>query len=387
MKTVNQFTKKLFFFSSIILLMVSCKEQEVKKAPPIQVTVVSVLQKDVPLFREYVGQTYGVFDIPIRARVQGFLEGIHFLEGTKVHKGDHLYSIDAQPYQAKVAAQLSEIAQAKTLLVKAENDLNRYRPLAEANAVSQADLDNAVAQFDAAKAQVDAADANYHLAEIELGYTEIYSPIDGIIGKTNAKVGEFVGQTPNPVILNTVSDVSSINVEFFLNEAEYLTFIKEYIKKNEKIVQEEYKGENLELILADGSVFPYKGHIVFIDREVNSSTGSILVQARFPNPNSLLRPGQYAKVKVKITTLKDALLVPQSTVMELQGQYSVFAVGDSNKVQRMQVKVGSKDADYWVIKEGLKVTDKIILGGIQKVRNGAIVDPKEVEYKSKAPKQ
>jgi len=384
---MNQFTKKLFFFSSIILLMVSCKEQEVKKAPPIQVTVVSVLQKDVPLFREYVGQTYGVFDIPIRARVQGFLEGIHFLEGTKVHKGDHLYSIDAQPYQAKVAAQLSEIAQAKTLLVKAENDLNRYRPLAEANAVSQADLDNAVAQFDAAKAQVDAADANYHLAEIELGYTEIYSPIDGIIGKTNAKVGEFVGQTPNPVILNTVSDVSSINVEFFLNEAEYLTFTKEYIKKNEKIVQEEYKGENLELILADGSVFPYKGHIVFIDREVNSSTGSILVQARFPNPNSLLRPGQYAKVKVKITTLKDALLVPQSTVMELQGQYSVFAVGDSNKVQRMQVKVGSKDADYWVIKEGLKVTDKIILGGIQKVRNGAIVDPKEVEYKSKAPKQ
>ena len=384
---MNQFTKKLFFFSSIILLMVSCKEQEVKKAPPIQVTVVSVLQKDVPLFREYVGQTYGVFDIPIRARVQGFLEGIHFLEGTKVHKGDHLYSIDAQPYQAKVAAQLSEIAQAKTLLVKAENDLNRYRPLAEANAVSQADLDNAVAQFDAAKAQVDAADANYHLAEIELGYTEIYSPIDGIIGKTNAKVGEFVGQTPNPVILNTVSDVSSINVEFFLNEAEYLTFIKEYIKKNEKIVQEEDKGENLELILADGSVFPYKGHIVFIDREVNSSTGSILVQARFPNPNSLLRPGQYAKVKVQITTLKDALLVPQSTVMELQGQYSVFAVGDSNKVQRMQVKVGSKDADYWVIKEGLKVTDKIILGGIQKVRNGAIVDPKEVEYKSKAPKQ
>jgi membrane fusion protein (multidrug efflux system) len=387
MKTMNQFTKKLFFFSSIILLMVSCKEQEVKKAPPVQVTVVSVLQKDVPLFREYVGQTYGVFDIPIRARVQGFLEGIHFLEGTKVHKGDHLYSIDAQPYQAKVAAQLSEIAQAKTLLVKAENDLNRYRPLAEANAVSQADLDNAVAQFDAAKAQVDAADANYHLAEIELGYTEIYSPIDGIIGKTNAKVGEFVGQNPNPVILNTVSDVSSINVEFFLNEAEYLTFIKEYIKKNEKIVQEEYKGENLELILADGSVFPYKGHIVFIDREVNSSTGSILVQARFPNPNSLLRPGQYAKVKVQITTLKDALLVPQSTVMELQGQYSVFAVGDSNKVQRMQVKVGSKDADYWVIKEGLKVTDKIILGGIQKVRNGAIVDPKEVEYKSKAPKQ
>jgi len=384
---MNQFTKKLFFFSSIILLMVSCKEQEVKKAPPIQVTVVSVLQKDAPLFREYVGQTYGVFDIPIRARVQGFLEGIHFLEGTKVHKGDHLYSIDAQPYQAKVAAQLSEIAQAKTLLVKAENDLNRYRPLAEANAVSQADLDNAVAQFDAAKAQVDAADANYHLAEIELGYTEIYSPIDGIIGKTNAKVGEFVGQTPNPVILNTVSDVSSINVEFFLNEAEYLTFTKEYIKKNEKIVQEEDKGENLELILADGSVFPYKGHIVFIDREVNSSTGSILVQARFPNPNSLLRPGQYAKVKVQITTLKDALLVPQSTVMELQGQYSVFAVGDSNKVQRIQVKVGSKDADYWVIKEGLKVTDKIILDGIQKVRNGVIVDPKEVEYKSKAPKQ
>jgi len=387
MKNEKLLAKGLFLFFVAMLLMTSCKEQEVKQAPPTQVSVVSVIQKDVPVFKEYVGQTYGVFDIPIRARVQGFLEGIHFDEGTKVHKGDRLYSIDPQSYKAQVAASLSDIAQAKTLLVKAENDLNRYRPLAEANAVSQSDLDNAVASYEAAKAEVAAAEANYDIAEIELGYTVIYSPIDGIIGKTKAKVGEFVGQNPNPVILNTVSDVSSINVEFFLNEAEYLTFAKEFIQNKKTAPRQETRKDNIELILADGSVFSEKGYIVFIDREVNAFTGSILVQARFSNPNSLLRPGQYAKVKVQITTLENALLVPQACVMELQGQHSLFIVNSNNEVKRIQVTTGIKIDDFWVIKEGLKPTDQVVLDGIQKVRNGAVVEAKKVDYQSKTTKQ
>jgi len=386
MKTITFLARTVLVLTLFAVVLPSCKEEQKAVIPPTAVTVVSVLQKDVPIYQEYVGQTYGIFDIPIRARVQGFLEGIHFDEGTRVKKGDHLYSIDPQPYKANVAAKLSEIAQAKTLMVKAENDLRRYEPLAEANAVSQSDLDNARAQYEASVAQVDAANANYELANIELGYTEIYSPIDGIIGKTKAKVGEFVGQNPNPVILNTVSDVSSINVEFFLSERQYLIFAREYMKN---IDMKEVKDEKakLELILADGSTFVNKGKVIFIDREINASTGSLLVQARFKNNRGLIRPGQYAKVKVEIKVEKNALLIPQSCVMELQGQRSVYIVNNSSKAETVQVITGVKIDDYWLIKEGLKVTDKVILDGIQKVRNGSIVNAKEVEYESKAVQQ
>jgi len=381
--------KNNFLLKTIVLLiipafmLVSCKEDQ-KQMPPTQVSVVPVLQQDVPLTHEFIGQTYGIYDIPIRARVQGFLEGIHFQEGSQVKKGELLYTIDDQTYKAKVAARLSEIAEAKTALVKARSDLNRYKPLAEANAVSQSDLDNAVAQFDAAKAQVDAAEANYNIAKIELGYCKVYSPINGIIGKTKAKVGEFVGQSPNPVILNTVSDVNSVNVEFFLPESQYLRLarsLEESVDTENRPPEED--GKYLELILADGVVFEHKGEVVFIDREVNPSTGSILIQARFPNPQSLIRPGQYAKVRAHINNLKNALLVPQSCVTEIQGQYSVYTVSDSSTIQTVQVSPGPKYKDFWVIKSGLKPNDKVVLDGIQKVRNGMKVVTKEVEYTSK----
>lgn len=382
---ISSLLKSMVLFAVFAILLTACKEEQ-KKMPPTQVTVVSVLQQDVPLTHEFIGQTYGIYDIPIRARVQGFLEGIHFQEGSRVKKGDHLYTIDEQPYKAKLAAALSGIAEAKTALVKAENDLNRYKPLAEANAVSQSDLDNAIAQYDAAKAQVDAAEANYDLAEIELGYCKIYSPINGIIGKTKAKVGEFVGQNPNPVILNTVSDVSSINVEFFLPESQYLTMARFFANQVKKERQESDKSR-LELILSDGSVFSERGEVVFIDREVDPYTGSLLVQARFKNPKSLLRPGQYAKVRAHLKDLKDALLVPQSCVIELQGQYSVFTLSDSSTVQTVQVEVGPKTDDFWVIKKGLEPNDKVIYEGVQKVGNGMKVVAKEVEYTSKVVKQ
>lgn len=379
----NNLLKSLVLFLVVTILFVACEEEQ-KQMPPTQVTVVSVLQQDVPLTNEFIGQTYGIFDIPIRARVQGFLEGIHFDEGTRVKKGDHLYTIDEQPYKAQVAARLSEIAEAKTVLVKAENDLNRYKPLAEANAVSQSDLDNAVAQYEAAKAQVAAAEANYELAQIELGYCKLYSPINGIIGKTKAKVGEFVGQNPNPVILNTVSDVSSVNVEFFLPEAQYLTLARSFmdeIEVGDSPTEEE--GKYLELILADGSVFDHKGDVIFVDREVNPSTGSLLVQARFPNPKSLIRPGQYGRVRAHLRDVKGALLVPQACVSELQGQYSVYTVSDSSTIQSVTVKTGPKYKDYWIIEEGITAADKVVLDGIQKVGNGMKVVANEVEYTSK----
>lgn len=382
---INHLFKPVALLLMLSIVFTSCKEEQ-KQMPLQQVSVVNVIQKDVPVFHDFVGQTYGIYDIPIRARVQGFLDGIHFDEGTVVKKDDHLYSIDNQPYKAKVAAKLSEIAQAKTALVKTDNDLRRYRPLAEANAVSQSDLDNAIAQYDAAKAQVAAAEANYELAEIELGYCEIYSPITGIIGKTEAKVGEFVGQNPNPVILNTVSDVSSINVEFFLPESQYLALAR-FFSSQMGEERKEMDRKTLELILSDGTVFNYCGEVVFIDRQVDPSTGSLLVQARFENPESLIRPGQYAKVRVHLRDMKDALLVPQSSVVELQGQYSVFTLSDSSTIQAVQVEVGHKTDDYWVINKGLEPNDKVVFEGVQKVGNGMKVVAKEVEYTSKVVKQ
>jgi membrane fusion protein (multidrug efflux system) len=370
-----------------LMAMASCGKKEAPKAShPIPVTVVSVMQKDVTIYTDFIGQTFGIYDIPIRSRVQGFLEGIHFQEGELVKKGQLLYTVDAQPYKARQAAGLSEVAQAKTALVKAESDLNRYKPLAQANAVSQSDLDNAVAHYDAARAQVAAADANLKLAEIELGYTLIYSPIDGIIGKTQAKVGEFVGQNPNPIILNTVSDVSSFNVEFFLTESQYLYMARELqlAAKNDNKPDE---SRALKLILADGTEFEYPGKVVFMDREVNPTTGTLLVQARFPNPEGLVRPGQFAKVHARSRIIDDALMVPQASVTEIQGQFSIFIVNDSSQAQKVVVEVGNRIDDLWIINKGLKNLDKVILDGIQKVRNGVTVLATEVSADHKTSQQ
>jgi membrane fusion protein (multidrug efflux system) len=370
-----------------LMAMASCGKKEAPKAShPIPVTVVSVMQKDVTIYTDFIGQTFGIYDIPIRSRVQGFLEGIHFQEGELVKKGQLLYTVDAQPYKARQAAGLSEVAQAKTALVKAENDLNRYKPLAQANAVSQSDLDNAVAHYDAARAQVAAANANLKLAEIELGYTLIYSPIDGIIGKTQAKVGEFVGQNPNPIILNTVSDVSSFNVEFFLTESQYLYMARELqlAAKNDNKPDE---SRALKLILADGTEFEYPGKVVFMDREVNPTTGTLLVQARFPNPEGLVRPGQFAKVHARSRIIDDALMVPQASVTEIQGQFSIFIVNDSSQAQKVVVEVGNRIDDLWIINKGLKNLDKVILDGIQKVRNGVTVLATEVSADHKTSQQ
>ncbi|MCK5840499.1 MAG: efflux RND transporter periplasmic adaptor subunit, partial [Bacteroidales bacterium] len=215
----------------VSLTLISCKEKKTVEIPPPEIPVVVVLQKDVPIVKEFVGQVYGEKDIPIRARVEGFLEGIHFLEGLPVTKGQLLYNIDPEPFKAKVNAQLSRVAEAETMLVKAKSDLDRYKPLAELNAVSQSDLDAAQAQFDAEISSVAAAKANLLSAQIELGYTRIFSPINGVIGRTQARVGDFVGREPNPVILNTVSKTDNVYVLFYLTESEYLYLSREFSRE------------------------------------------------------------------------------------------------------------------------------------------------------------
>ena len=369
-------TIKLILPCMLFLLFFSCsqKEEQQAQAPPPQITVVVTQAKDVPIFQEFVGQIYGFKDIAIRARVEGFLEGIHFEEGSRVEKGALLYTLESQPFEADVAAKMSRVAEANTMLAKAKSDLDRIEPLAKEKAVSESDLDGAVAQYEASIESVKAAKANLRASNIQLGYTKIYSPITGIIGKTTAKVGDFVGRSPNPIILNTVSRIDTVLVEFFITETQYLQLARRFSSEIDEGVQKVRK-DNLELILADGSLYDHKGKPEFIDRNVDPTTGAILVQASFPNPKKLLRPGQYAKVKALVTVVKEGILIPQRCVMELQGMYSVYVVGDGDKVQTRRVKVGPKIKQFWLITEGLKPGEHIVYEGLQKAKNGVVVKP------------
>jgi len=374
---------KFSLLIAIVFTVASCAEKKQGPPPTPEIPVVEVIQKDVPIYRQYVGQVYGNSDIPIRARVAGFLEGIHFDEGLKVKKGQLLYSIDPSEYQSKVATQESYLAEAKTSLAKTKSDLDRIEPLAKINAVSQSDLDAARANYDASLAYVDAMESNLRFAEINLGYCWIKSPLDGVIGKTKARIGEFVGQDPNPVILNTVSTVDTVRVEFHLAEAQYIRLAREY--GNSTKAEEDITAAvpNIGLILADGSTFKYKGKIDFINREVDSQTGSLLVQTSFPNPDKLLKPGQYAKVVVKVENAKGGLLIPQRCVMELQGQYSVYIVNAENKVESRQIVAGESVGDMLIVKEGLQAGEKIVIDALQKVSSGLVVKPQVTVFESK----
>jgi membrane fusion protein (multidrug efflux system) len=370
----------------LILLFFACgKKEEQVQPPPPDVAIYQTKAQEVPIYQEFVGQVYGFKDIAIRARVEGFLEGIHFKEGSMIKKGTLLYTLESQPFEADVAAKMSWVAAAKTMLAKAKSDLNRIRPLAEEKAVSQSDLDAAVAQYEASIESAKASQANLRAAQIQLGYTKIYSPLSGIIGKTKAKVGDFVGRSPNPIILNTVSRIDTILVQFFITETEYLMVARRFLSRNNAADQDAKKA-NLELILADGSLYEHKGKADFIDREVDPTTGAMLVQASFPNPDKLLRPGQFAKVKANVMVVKDGILIPQRCVSELQGLYHVYVVDDQNKVIQKEVKAGPKVKQFWLILEGLKPGEKIVYEGLQKVKDGVIVNPiiKEIELSNEA---
>lgn len=374
----------LLVLAGFFIVLQSCQQKEGREMPPPEIEVVNVITQDVPIINEFVGQAHGELDIPIRARVDGFLEEMAFEEGTYVKKGQLLYRIDAQPFLAEEVAQEQRVAEARTYLVNATNELNRYEPLVKINAVSQSDYDAALASKEAAEASLKAAEANLELARINLSYTLIRSPIDGLIGKTEADVGEYVGKEPNPVILNTVSKIREIRIRFFLPETAYITLAR-IISMEEvaKRPEERENRANVELILADGSLYEERGNIDYIDRNVDSSTGSMLVQASFLNPNDILRPGMYTKVRIELATAENAMLLPQRCVTELQGQYSVYTVDENNVVSARKVKATTKLGDLWLIEEGLNPDDKVILTGLQKVAAGVTVNPTLVEFESK----
>jgi len=356
------------------------------QAPALPVIVAMAERRDVPLSMEMVGGTLGTQDVPIRARVEGFLETMNFREGRFVDKGDLLYTIDPEPFQAQLVKAQSQLASAQTALAKAEADLGRIRPLAEMKAVSEQDLDASVALEAAARAGVQAAEAGVDLANISLSYTRIKAPISGLIGLTKAKPGEFVGREPNPVVLNVLSDINPIRVRFSISESEYLILARTYLQANPEVADGRRRGMDVDqdgdghtgdltLILADGSEHPFRGTTVAASQSIDPETGTYTVEASFPNPNSVLLPGQFARVRAPYQTLEDVVVVPRMALMELQGQFQVYVVNNENVVEVHKVELGpQKDHDV-VIEAGLTGGEQVIVEGLQKVRPGMIVEP------------
>ncbi len=369
---------------ALVDLFTACSDRPIPDMTP-QVGLVDVGTEDVPLYKEFVGQVYGFQDIPIRARVEGYLDGIHFEEGRPVKKGQLLYTIDPQEQQARMARTQSDLAEARIMAVNMKNELDRIQPLADINAVSERDLDAAIANKGASEANVDAARANLRVAEIELGYTRIHAPIDGLIGRTMAKVGEFVGRDPNPVILNTVSAIDHVRVQFFISERDYLELAREVHQGQADDDRQHNAKATFELILADGSLYEEHGVFDFLDRNVDATTGSIMVQVSFPNPNGLIRPGQYAKVRVRFDVKEGGVTVPQRSVREFQGRQLVYTVDGSGKVSEVQVRIGPAHGDKFLVLEGLKGGEQIVLEGLQKVRDGAQVKILEVPVAEASP--
>ncbi len=367
-------------FMMFPLMFSACGKKETPPPPPPKVKVIEVLQTNVPVPVDFVGQTYGYKDIPIRARVDGFLTGMYFQEGSLVTKGQLLYTIDPEQLKSVEASRLSGLAEAQTRLVKAESDLKRIRPLAEINAVSKRDLDAAVADYEAAKARVEAEEAQVKYAQINLSYTRITSPIDGIIGMTQAKTGEYVGKSPNPIVLNEISSIDTILVNFSVSETDFLKMLR--MRQAKKADSSGVVGSGdakISLLLSDGTEYQHPGKFNFADRQVDPATGTIMFQVAFPNPEKLLRPGQFARIQVILEEVENGLLIPQRCVKELQGTFSVYAINDSSKVVLKNIKLGPKVGGMWMVEQGLSAGETIVFEGLNMVRPGTKVQPEKAE--------
>ncbi len=367
-------------------MLAACSPPEPPAQPPLDIKVVEAVARDADITLDLVGQTRGSVDIPIRARVQGFLESIEFEEGRPVTKGQLLYTIDPASFRSRVVEAEGRVAEARTRLANAMADLERIRPLAEMKAVSQQDLDGAVARYEAAIGSLQAASAQQEQAEIELSYTRIHSPIDGSIGISEAKVGEFVGAEPNPVVLNFVSRNDPIRVRFSINERDYLRLAREFIERGEQLGPEgPEQQQKLDLFLADGTRHPYRGHIVAYDAAINPTTGTFTMEADFENPRGIVLAGQFARVRGVVERRKDAVMVPVRAVAELQGIFRVFVVGDDDTIEIRTVETGPRVGNLRIIEKGLAAGERVAIEGLLRLRNGSAVKPTVVDLASLDP--
>ena len=378
---------RLWLYTGLALLAACGADAPPPVLPP-EIAVVEVVQRDTRITQDFVGQTLGSTDIPIRARVEGFLQSRNFREGRSVEKDQLLYTIDPRPFRTKVVEAEGRLAESRTMLAKARADLSRIRPLAEMKAVSQQDLDASVAQRDAALGSVQASEAQLELANIELGYSEIHSPINGFIGISQAEVGEFVGAPPNPVVLNYVSLTDPIRVRFSINERDYLRLSRALAKRRrlgqEDRPDDESSVNEVQLILADGSIHSHLGRVVASDASINPQTGTFTLEADFPNPDAIVIAGLFARARLPIDNLPDALLIPQRAVAELQGNFRVFVVADDGTVTMKAVKLGPQVGRMMVVESGLVAGERVAIEGLLNLKDGATVEPKLVDFDQQA---
>ncbi len=368
-------TRLILAVSTGVAGLAACKKAEAPASPPPAVEVASVVQKDVSISQEWIGSLDGFVNAEIRPQIEGYVLKQVYREGFLVRTGEALFEIDPRQFQATYDQARGTLTQYEATLANAKTTVARYRPLAAQKAISQQELDDAETRERTAQANAESARATLEKARLDLGWTKVVSPIDGIAGVAKTQVGDLVNRL---TVMTTVSQVDPIKVNFNPSEQEYLTWVARHgpPEKTLKARQDLEKGP-LQLILSDGSVFPHHGRAILVGREVDVKTGTIQLAGAFPNPGNLLRPGQYAKVRVAMDVKKGAILVPQRAVSELQGSFQVAVVGADNKVTIKVVKTGPVDGSMWVIEEGLKPGDRIVVEGLQRVKSGMTVVPKE----------
>src|SRR3989454_748923 len=338
-------------------------------APP-TVEVVTVTQADVPIYHEWIGVLDGLVNAHIRAQVTGYLVSQNYKEGDPIKKGDELFEIDRRPFQAALDQAKGHLAQAEARQGKTALDVKRYAPLLKDKAISQEEYDDAVQANLEAEAAVMSAKAQMEQADLNLGFTRIISPIEGIASIANGQIGDLVGPTTGE--LTTVSTVDPIKAYYNVTEQAYINFTKVFATESDRYAR---LGQlEIELILADGAAYPLKGKIYAADRQISPTTGALRIAALFPNPNYALRPGEFGRVRVKFDLASGALLVPQKAVTELQGNYQVAVVEADNKIHIQPVRVGERSGTLWIIQEGLKPGQRGVAEGLQKVREGAVVN-------------
>jgi len=363
-------------------VLTGCGERAPAVPPAVDVKAVTVLQRDVPVYIDAIGETRGSTEIEVRARVEGFLESVDYREGFPVTKGDLMYTIDPAPLEAAVARAEGLLAEADAGQARALQDVLRYKPLVEKNAISREDYETAVMVERAAQAQVKAARAAVTSAKLDLSYTRVLAPASGLAGKTEVYPGTLVGRDQS-TLLTRISQIDTIHVRFTIPEQDYLY----YARRAEQRQSQGDPGAGLpfEMILADGSVHREIGRLVFIDRNVDSATGSILAEAAFPNPGQMVRPGQFARVRVAVDVKTGALLVPQRAVTELQGRYNVAVVKPDNTIEIRSVTPSVRVGTLWVIDSGLEPGEVVVVDGLQKVRPGTVVKPEMIPAEDGAP--
>ncbi len=357
------------------LLAGGCKKKEMHNPllDPPEVEVTKVTTGDVPIFREWIGTIDGSYNAAIRARVSGYIIAQVYKDGSAVKKGDLLFEIDPRPFEAALAQAKADLSQAEADQVKTQLTADRYIPLAAQKAVSEQDRDTAVQQNEAAKARIEAQKAQVQQAQLNLEFTRITSPVDGVASIANRGIGDLVGPgDAQPLV--TVSTVDPVRAYFQISEQAYLK-VAEAINSTDASTREA-AGPKIELILADGSTYPHTGRLIAVDRQVDTGTGTIRLAGEFPNPGNILRPGQFARVRIQVANEQGAMLVPQQAVQEVQGSYQVAVVKADKTAEIRQVKTGPRFGSDWVLTEGVKPGEEVVVEGVQKATNGRLLVPR-----------